>query len=473
MNSPDPAILLVDDEPRTLLSFSVILRSAGLKNVLTLEESRQVLPLLARQPVAVMVLDLFMPHLSGLELLPRIIGDYPEMPVIFMTAAKEVDTAVSCMKQGAFDYLVKPVEKNRFLTSVEKALEFRRLRGEVSTLKHYLLSDRLEHAEAFREIVTASRRMKAIFQYIEAIATSDQPVLVTGETGVGKDLVAKAIHALSGRSGAYVTVNIAGLDEVVFSDTLFGHVKGAYTGAGGVREGLIAKAAAGTFFLDEIGDLDQACQVKLLRLLQERNYYPLGSDSLRTTDARVVVATNQEPNRMQQEGRLRKDLYFRLRTHHIHIPPLRERREDIPLLLAHFLAEAATRFGKATPTPPKELITLLTAYPFPGNIRELKAMVYDAVARHDAPIVPLESFQEAMVLEGTNTGEALAARATHQADLVAAGPPLPTLKEAEASLIEEALRRAHGNQGTAALLLGLTRQALNKRLIRGAEKKAG
>ncbi|NIT54367.1 MAG: sigma-54-dependent Fis family transcriptional regulator, partial [candidate division Zixibacteria bacterium] len=235
--------------------------------------------------------DMYMPHIPGWEILPTIISDFPAVPVIILTAMNEVNMAVESMKRGAFDYIVKPVDDERLVGTVRKAIELNHIKSENRRLREYLLTDKLSHPEAFSHIITENSQMRSIFQYCEAIASSPQPVLVTGETGVGKELVAEALHKLSQRSGEFVPVNVAGVDDQLFSDTLFGHTKGAYTGADRDRKGMIEQANDGTLFLDEIGDLAMESQVKLLRLLQERKYYPIGSDVPRTCDCRVVVAT--------------------------------------------------------------------------------------------------------------------------------------------------------------------------------------
>ncbi len=462
-------VLLVDDDPQFLFSSAATLRSSGIDSVETIEDSRQVLPLLTKQDVSVLVLDLTMPHLEGGELLKAIRKEYPHVPVIVMTGVDEVETAVSCMREGAFDYLVKPVERSRFVTSVNRARKMRELQEEVSSLKRHLLSGRMEQPEAFSGIVTKSRKMFGIFHYLEAIARSSQPVLITGETGVGKELIAQAVHGISVPRGHFVAVNVAGLDDNMFSDTLFGHKKGAFTGAEQARDGLIAQAAGGTLFLDEIGDLKDSSQVKLLRLLEEREYYPLGSDISRRTNARVICATHQHPAELLSAGILRKDLYYRLTGHHVHVPALRERPEDIPLLAAYLLEEAARSLGKKKPTPASELYTLLSAYDFPGNVRELKMLIHDAVARHRSGVLSMESFREAI-------GPVRLSRAVPGPAADGNAAPLylterfPTLKEAEQFLVTEALKRSKDNQGVAATLLGITRQALNKRLVRGRKK---
>jgi two-component system, NtrC family, response regulator HydG len=472
MSGPHPSdlpLLLVDDEESVLFSSATLLRSTGLRQVQTLSDSRALLSRLASQGAAVVVLDLFMPFLPGTELLPQIVRLYPEIPVIVMTAAQEVDTAVDCMRQGAFDYLVKPVEESRYVSAVRRALELRTLRRDLGELKRRLLLDELEHPDAFSAVVTVSRAMRALFQYVETVARSPEPVLITGETGVGKELLAETVHRLSRRNGRFVPLSAAGLDDNLFSDTLFGHLRGAFTGAVQAREGLVAQAAGGTLFLDEIGDLEIASQVKLLRLLQEQAYYPLGSDVQRRSDVRVVCATHRDLGQLMGAGAFREDLYYRLSVHQVRVPPLRERPEDIPLLVDHFLEQAAAALGKAPPRPPRELFDLLGTYGFPGNVRELRAMVSDAVAAHrGGAILALERFRGAMRSLPDTTGPG---RIAENTSWLLSATRLPTLREAEEALIRVALERAGGNQGIAADLLGLSRTALNRRLakIRGPD----
>jgi DNA-binding NtrC family response regulator len=291
--------------------------------------------------------------------------------------------------------------------------------------------------------------------------------LVTGETGVGKELVSKAIHKLSQRKGAFVPVNVAGLDDSVFADTLFGHKKGAFTGADQARSGLVDQASGGTLFLDEIGDLSPASQVKLLRLLQDGEYFPLGSDVGKRSDARVVVATNQDIQSLQESGKFRKDLYYRLCAHQVCIPPLRERLEDLPVLLDHFLEKASETMGKKKPTPPRELLTLLATYPFPGNIRELQSLVLDAVSNHKSGKLSMEPFKS--YLRQKQTASDIDPKQVSQGEKLTVffSEQLPTLKQTEQLLISEAMKRARHNQAIAAQWLGITRQALNKRLKQG------
>ena len=469
ITSPHRPVLLVDDEEQSLTSFEMALRSVNLNHFIRCRDSREVIPLLTEQEVEIILLDLRMPYITGDELLPAIISDFPEIPVIMITGANEVETAVKCMKLGAFDYMVKPVERSRLIGGVKRALDLRELQRENRLLKAHVLSDKLEHPEVFSGIVTCSARMRSIFQYVEAIAASPRPLLITGETGVGKELVARAVHRLSRRKGAFVAVNVAGLDDNVFADTLFGHKKGAFTGAEQARGGLLEQAAGGTLFLDEIGDLSHPSQVKLLRLLQDGEYFPLGSDLAKRSDARIVVATNQDLNVLQTNGRFRKDLYYRLCDHHLQIPPLLERMEDLPLLLNHFLEKASTTLGKSRPTPPEELLTLLSTYHFPGNLRELESMVFDSVGSHRSGKLSMDAFKSHIFQKPLAPKKEQPQQIQREGVSVSFSERLPTLKELEQNLVDEAMRRAGGNQSIAALSLGITRQALNKRLKKDKE----
>jgi transcriptional regulator with PAS, ATPase and Fis domain len=329
---------------------------------------------------------------------------------------------------------------------------------------------------AFAPIITDSDRIRSLFKYIKAVAPSGHPVLITGETGTGKELFARAVHDMSGRGGECVAVNVAGLDDNHFTDTLFGHEKGAYTGADKARDGLVSKATGGTLFLDEIGDLAESSQVKLLRLLQEKQYYPLGSDILKPSRARVIVATNRDIHDLVRKGAFRKDLYYRLRTHEICIPTLRERPEDMPILVAHFLEKAAASLGRKVPSHPGELLTLLRNYHFPGNVRELEAMVDDAVARHESGVLSMESFKQAISLERDLQSPAglpepaVEETVNAQEARFSFTGVFPTIREVEEYLIDKAMVSSEGNQTIAADLLGITRQTLNKRLTRARKE---
>jgi len=465
---PEHPVLIVDDEESEVDSFETALKLGGITNIIKCLDSRQVLPVLSKNEVECILLDIIMPHISGEELLPELRENFPQIPVIIISGVDEVETAVGCMKKGAWHYMVKPIEKTHLVSHVQQLIELNSMKRKYSQLRRQFFSDNPENPEAFKGIITNDARMKSIFQYIEVIAASPEPVLITGETGVGKELIARVIHRLSQRKGNFAAVNVAGLDDNMFSDTLFGHEKGAFTDAVRPRDGMIQKAFGGTLFLDEIGDLSTASQVKLLRLLQENEYFALGSDIPRFTDARVILATNSDLNALMEAGRFRKDLYHRICVHRVHVPPLRERFDDIPLLVDHFLNEAAGKFKKKKPSVPEELFPFLKTYSFPGNIRELRAMVLEAVSSQKSAVLSLKPFRAVIGNQSSASLESpgLQRYKSEPGSLVTFSNSLPTLKQVEELLIEEALERSGGNQTTAARILGISRQALNNRLQR-------
>lgn len=460
-------VLLVDDESSWLRAMDLALeRTLGTVN-LTCPDSRKALEILAREPVNLVLLDITMPHLSGQDLLIQIKQAYPHLPVIMTTGLVQIELAVECMRQGAFDYFVKTTEVERIMNGIRRAMELENLRQENRRLRDHFLQNELENPDAFAEFISDNQKIRTICQYVEAIAKSPEPVLILGESGVGKELVARAVHRAGHADGPWVAVNAAGLDDNVFSDTLFGHVKGAYTGADQARPGVIEEAAGGVLFLDEIGDLSPASQVKLLRLLQEGDYYPLGSDVAKQHNTRFVFATNRDLAKLQQSGDFRSDLFYRLNSYRVALPPLRERREDIPFLLDRFLLEAAESLQKDKPTVPRQLIPLLQGYHFPGNIRELRTLVFEAVSLHRKGILSLESFQSVVGSSAVPTTDIeTTTTADESASLQSIKYPehLPTLKESADLLVDEAMRRANQNQTRAARLLGISRPALSKRL---------
>ncbi len=444
-------ILVVDDEETVLNGVRRTLRAEGFENVLMCRDPRDVEPLLDAEPVSLILLDLMMPHITGRELLDRIAASHPEIPVIVVTAEQDVRMAVDCMKSGAYDYLLKPAGGPELIAVIVRALEHRELRDENMRLRSKLLQEDLAHPELFDDIITVDPAMQALFAYLEVIASGSNPVLVCGETGTGKELFARAIHNLSKRRGAFVAVNVAGLDDTMFSDTLFGHKPGAFTGAVGVRKGMIEAAGRGTLFLDEIGDLSEASQVKLLRVLQEREYHTLGDDAPKRLEARVVAATHQDPSK------LRRDLYFRLRAYRVSIPPLRERTGDLPSLIHHFVREASHDLDRKPPVVPEHLYRVLSRYDFPGNVRELRAMVFDAVARHTGGPLPIEAFLESIgTVDMTETP-------SRDDDVI----PEAEWRERERRNLLNALTRANwkiSGKGGAAELLGIKASTLESRI---------
>jgi DNA-binding NtrC family response regulator len=499
IDKPPYPILLLDDEPSALRSYQLNLRYHGYTNLLCLQDSREAPALLERERFSLVVLDLNMPHLCGEELLKIIVKKHPGLPVIVVTGHNEVETAVRCMRAGALHFLLKPLDRDRLLTTVDTVLmETHDAAGKAEQSALVVQGEDFSTAESAAcedGIVAADPAMLEVRKRLRAVAVTKAPALILGETGVGKELAARAVHTMSGRSGRFVALNAAGLEDAFFADTLFGHSKGAYTNAQSSRGGLIESAAGGSLFLDEIGDLSFASQLKLLRLIQEREYYPLGSDTPRPLRAKIIAATNRSTTELMDPAVFRRDLFFRLRTHMVLIPPLRERPLDIPVLSYHFLKNAAHELGVPALRLTPDFLELLACYSFPGNVRELEAMLYNALALQHSE--SLESPGEAdQVLSGETLHDWMAllppseqlnshraaggpkGKGTSDEAIRPGGadttfrlgselspePSFPTLKQAQERVISEALRLSKNNQAQAARMLGISRQALNRRL---------
>lgn len=456
---PDLPIVIVDDDVTVLKAIGRTLGLNGFNNIVAKGDSRHLMSFLEEKDVSMVLLDITMPHIRGDALLEEIVARHPHLPVVMATATDDINTVVDCMKKGAFDYITKPISTGRLLSAIYSALEVADLRLERDALRQKDLDPSLVCPECFGKIITANREMLKIFSYVEKIATSSRPVLITGETGVGKELIAEAIHLASGRKGKFVVVNVAALDDAVFSDALFGHVKGAYTDASTARGGLVKKAAGGTLLLDEMGSLSLASQVKLLRLIQEREYQPLGADVPMQTDVSIIASTNSNLEEKVRQGKFRGDLYFRLRTHSIHLPPLRDRLDDLPLLVSYFTTQAARESGLKPPKVPGELFPLLKNYSFPGNVRELKSMIDDTVLSQKSRQMSLAPFYK--LITPNNTAKPLGEPSGRQASVLF-GETLPSAQEVRILLAEEALLRSGGNISMAAHLIGITRQSLSQ-----------
>ena len=452
-------ILVVDDDPIARALLETILVSRGYERPACLEDPRLLEKTIDTVGAALVLLDLNMPYVSGQESLELLSSNHPDIPVIVITSEDSIETAVECMRLGAFDFMTKPIERNRLTVAVRNAFEYRALRTEMNVLNTRLRSTDLANPAAFEPMKTQDGQMAELFRYVEAISASEQAVLITGESGTGKELLAYAVHEASRPGKPFVPVNVAGLDDTMFSDTLFGHRAGAYTGADTYREGLAAKAADGTLFLDEIGDLTTQSQTKLLRLIQEREYYPLGADEAKRVNARIVTATNAEVEARVEAGVFRKDLYYRLLTHRIHIPPLRARTGDVSLLLGHFARAAYAENGVDDGRLPAEITTPLLRYTFPGNVRELRSVVFDAVSRLRAGVEVVDIAEE---IERDYAGASGIDEKTADR-LLGCFERFPTLKEVEALLIDAALKRCDGNQSQAAKLIGLSQSTLSRR----------
>lgn len=457
-------VLLIDDDADFLAEAQRALKSHAIVSE-TLQDSSQALQVLSQGKHSVVCLDWVMPELSGAELLTEIIRLYPHLPVIILTGVSDLGNVVTCIKQGAYDYITKPLDAAKLVSVVQKAFIAGELASQNRKLTGYLQGEPLVNPEFFSDIVTCSERMLAIFKIIEASRASRQPVLITGETGVGKELVAKAIHRASGLKGLMVTVNVASLDDTMLSDTLFGHKKGAYTGATENRMGLIEQAKGGTLFLDEIGDLSPASQVRLLRLIQQNEYYRLGSDVLHKSDARIITASNAHFERLLSSGTFRRDLYYRVSSLHLHIPPLRERREDILPLVRHYIEQFCSHMHRPIPRLSGEVRQALLNYDFPGNVRELVNRVSIALTYARTNLLMLEDFHE-LKPGGKRPGTLLRRVGSQQFILHGVFPEFPTLDEVEQFLVEEAIAESNGHRGIAAELLGVSRPTLQKRLAR-------
>jgi len=374
----DNTIIIVDDDPDFVEILKEKLKRIGFTNVRTEVDSVKAASLFERgQTFDVALIDMSMPDLNGTQLLERIKNTSPGTECIMVTAVNDARVAVDCLKKGAYDYLVKPIEREDLVLSIHRALERKRLLDILDVKKKASLP-KLIYADTFKPIITRSHKMLRILKEAELHAKSDVPILITGESGTGKELLAKAIHCTSPRSKfKFTPVNMASLTSGLFEAEFFGHTKGAFTGAENQRAGFLEHTNQGTLFLDEIGNLPLELQGKLLRVLQDGEYFKLGSSSHQTADVRLITATNEDLDKLMAKGMFRKDLYYRIRCGWLHLPPLRERKEDIPLLVKKFFQEYN---GTGNPQNiGEEAIRLLMDYDYPGNIRELKAIIQSAV----------------------------------------------------------------------------------------------
>jgi DNA-binding NtrC family response regulator len=447
-------VLIVEDEEKLRRVLELQLRSADF-DVDKAASAEDALRLVDRADLV--VTDLRLPGMDGLDLISAIRRQNTRTPILVMTAFGTVETAVEAMKRGAADFLLKPFSLDHLMTVIRKALEVRRLQEENRTLR-----EELGRRYEFDSIIGRSAVMQEIFATIERVAPTHATVLLAGESGVGKDLIARAIHYHSPRCDRpFVKINCSALPENLMESELFGYEKGAFTGAATTKPGKFEHADTGTVFLDEIGDVPASVQVKLLRILQEREFERLGSNKTRHIDVRIIAATNQDLRAALEQGTFREDLYYRLNVVPMNIPPLRARREDIPFLAEHFVRKLGPVTGGRVDAISDEAIQKLVAYHWPGNVRELENVL-----------------ERSMVLCPGNRLEPgdikldYAPRARQQPDDFSL-PEGMTLDEFEQALIRDALKRAEGNKSQAARLLGLTRNALRYRLSQMGIEGAG
>ncbi|HEY7292580.1 MAG TPA: sigma-54 dependent transcriptional regulator [Vicinamibacterales bacterium] len=459
-------LLLVEDEAPLRQAIAEQLTDRGFK-VEQCDSGEAAIARLADFAFDVIITDLRLPGMDGSSLVQAAVGRYPDIVAIVVTGYGTTKDAVGAIKSGAFDFVSKPFQIDELLHVLDSALEQRRLKSENAYLRA-----QLEERYRFEGIVGKSRAMQKLFQLLETVAATNSTVLVTGETGTGKEVIAKAIHHNSARRmHRFVALNCSAIPETLLEAEIFGHVRGAFTGAVGNRQGRLEQAHKGTLFLDEVGTMSMALQMKLLRVLQEREFERVGDSHSIKVDVRVIAATNSDLFKMVAQGEFREDLFYRLNVIPVHVPPLRERSDDVPLLVQHFLdklgREASPRGGKP-PTVAQDAMRRLMAYHWPGNVRQLENAIERAVAftagRGQIDVDDLSSeIQQAEVLvmaapltlpeEGLNLDEYVA--------------------KIERELIERSLERTGGNKGAAARLLNLKRTTLVEKLKRFEKTSAG
>lgn len=443
-------ILVVDDDVGLLLSIKTTLVSAGFPEPALVSDSRRVPELIEKHGFDLILLDLMMPHISGMEVLEQLKEKHPEIECLIITAVDEVSTAVTAMRYGAYDFLVKPLETDRLLITIERALERHDLRHKIDLMEKSASFSSLKNPDAFNALVAATESMARVFHQAEAYAPNDYNLLITGETGTGKEMLARVVHTLSNRSSRpFVAVNMGAFSQSLFEDEFFGHSKGAFTGASQDRKGFFEEAMGGTIFLDEITDLDFELQKKLLRVIEEREIYRLGSAQARSIDLRIISATNRDIQKETDKGRFRNDLYYRLNVCHIHIPPLRERKEDILPLAQHFSKIHSQKSQKNIQSLSADVTRYLLQHHFAGNVRELENMIATAVLNEKSRTLSLASLGK------------LHAREAVLRDRM---DGILSLREMEKQHILQAVEAAGGNRTKAAHLLGIGLRTLQRKL---------
>ncbi|MBF0450302.1 MAG: sigma-54-dependent Fis family transcriptional regulator [Candidatus Magnetomorum sp.] len=459
-------ILLVDNDPdHSLWDIEKNLISSGYNHLEVCHKTPSVFKQLATHPVNVALIHVRSQEHSNMDLFRSIIKDYPRLSLIAIVDRQDIPQGERCMKHGAFDYIIKPVEQNRMIHVIRHAIEAHELRSINQDLQNKLLNLPISNHQAFSNIITQNRKMLAIINYIESISQSSRPVFLSGESGSGKTTLAKAAHEVTRSQCPIYCVDAAKLDDYAFSETLFGQHFHFMNSADGIQKGLVEKAQNGSLLIQNIDHLSLISQNKLLRLMKDNEYIPLGADKKYKSTVRIIVTGNTDLKNMEENGRFRKDLIYQLTHHHIQVPPLRERIDDIPLLIHHFIENAAIQYQKKIPTPPKELATLLETYPFPGNVRELKELIFEAVQQHKNGILSTQVFRRTLSTSRHCHKNTLFSDLKESAfGMVTFSKILPTLKQTSWLVIAEAMRRAKGNQSIASHLLGISQQALSKRL---------
>ena len=443
-----PTILIVEDEPKMRRLLEISLAEDG-HTVHTVQDAESGLKYFQRESADLIVTDLKLPGMNGLEFLQEVKRWSASVPIVVMTAYGTVETAVEAMKAGASDYVLKPFSMAEMRLVISKELDMQRVREENRSLR-----EALGKRYQYQNIVARSAKMQEVLALVERVAATNSTVLLGGESGVGKDLIARAIHQNSRRSsGPFIKINSTAIPDNLFESELFGYEKGAFTGANASKPGKFELADKGSLFLDEIGDVPAPIQVKLLRVLQEREFERLGGTKTLKVDVRLIAATNKDLRAALEQGTFREDLYYRLNVVPIDIPPLRERKEDIPDLVSHFLLRFTHENGKEVHEITSEALKLLMDYHWPGNVRQLENTIERAVALSADPVIHVEDISLDSGVPGSAAGSPTALL-----------PEGMTLEQWEDEIIREALRRANGNKSQAARMLGLSRNALRYRL---------
>jgi two-component system response regulator AtoC len=445
-------VLIVDDEAEVGLLLEAGLQQAGCETR-TLTSPDAALALMDVEPFDLVVTDLQMPTMSGLELCERVLAAHPDVPVVLVTAHASLDSAIAAIRAGVYDFVTKPVKMQAFQLTVERALRHRELVGEVKRLREVV------QPAAFPGVIGSSVALRAVLDLVSRVASTDSTVLITGESGTGKELVARALHDRSRRAaGPFIALNCAAVPEALLDSELFGHTKGAFTGATNARTGLLLKASGGTLLLDEIGEMAMPMQAKLLRALQERTLRPVGGDHEVPFDVRIIAATNRDLETAVEEGRFRDDLYYRIHVVRIELPPLRTRGNDILELAQHALVRLARAAGKSVRGISGPAAQKLLAYSWPGNVRELSNAIESAIA--------ITRFEELAV------DDLPASVREHQgAHVIVAGDDpeqLPTMEEVERRYVARVMDAVQGNKALAARVLGFDRKTLYRKLERYA-----
>jgi DNA-binding NtrC family response regulator len=452
ISAKDVPVLVVDDDEGLLLSIKATLISSGLPEPALVSDSRRVIDLLRQHRYRLVLLDLMMPHMGGMEVLQLIREEFPDTDCVIVSAMDDVPTAVAAMSSGAIDYLVKPLNSERLVALVSSHLERYRFRDELARVGRKKIFANLKNPDAFSRIIAEDESMALVFHQVEAVAGTDYSVVINGESGTGKEMIARVIHQLSHRAKApFYAVNMASFSKTLFEDEFFGHAKGAYTDAGAERRGFFEAANGGTLFLDEITELDPSLQAKLLRVIEEREFYRLGSTEIRNVDVRIIAATNRDIPDEILKGRFRADLFYRINTYNIKIPPLRERTSDILPLARFFLKLHGEANHKKVDDLAPDLAERLLNHPFPGNVRELENMMAAAVLLEKGKTLTLAAARSLLPYEGPERRRSV---------------ELLTLEELERRHIERVLEVTGGNRPRAARILGINVSTIYRKLER-------